>query len=65
MNKEQPIKADRRPTSIVDPAHAPGKRHLSRGADAGGMQSADRHQQQQRMSGRAASIRTRRTERGR
>ena len=66
MNERATDKADRRPKApIVDPAHAPGKRHLSRGADAAGMPCVDQHQQQQRMPRPRGIVHTRRTERGR
>jgi hypothetical protein len=65
MNERQPTKSDRRPKApIVDPAHAPGKRHLSRGAAAAGTRAVDQHQQQ-RMPRTTASVHNRRAERGR
>jgi hypothetical protein len=64
MNERQPAKSDRRPKApTVDPAHAPGKRHLPRGADTA-TRAVDQHQQQ-RMPRTAASVHNRRAERGR
>ena len=63
MSKQHPIPSPRQRPSVSDPAHAPGKQHITRDHGSAAIHTIDRRQQQQRLRS-APSVHSRQTERG-